>query len=159
MRYVLFLPLVSLLLSSLPTLGQTQPTLIVTNSSVWLDSVQQLSLSQQVVAVRQRAWRDTLLAPYQTPVCRMGMSAAARSTAARELPVSTKPQGLPLLYVVNGQPFYNNDVATIKRLQQALRSHPIKQVTFLRDVTACAMHGSRAANGVVVLSSTKAKKY
>jgi hypothetical protein len=91
MRYVLLLPLASLLLSSLPTLGQTQPTLIVTDSSVWLDSVQQLSLSQQVVAVRQRAWRDTLLAPYQTPVCRMGMSAAARSTAVRELPVSTKP--------------------------------------------------------------------
>jgi TonB-dependent SusC/RagA subfamily outer membrane receptor len=84
----------------------------------------------------------------------MGLSAAARA-----LPASTKRWELPLLYVVNGQAFYNHDVATITRLQQALRSHPIKQVTILRDGTACALYGTRAANGVVVLSSTKAKKH
>jgi TonB-dependent SusC/RagA subfamily outer membrane receptor len=43
-------------------------------------------------------------------------------------------------------------------LQQALRSNPIRQVTILREATAAALYGGRAANGVVVLSSTKAKK-
>jgi TonB-dependent SusC/RagA subfamily outer membrane receptor len=158
MRYVPFLFFVSLLVGRLPTLAQTHPTLLITDSSVWLDSIQPLSLSQQVVAVQQRAWRDTLLAPYQPPVCRMGQSVAERN-AAQARPVFSKPWGLPLLYVVDGQPFYNNDVVTITRLQQALRSHPIKQVTILRDMTAAALYGGRAANGVVVLSSTKAKKH
>jgi TonB-dependent SusC/RagA subfamily outer membrane receptor len=158
MRYAPFFLLACLLVGCLPTLAQTYPTPLSPDSSHWLDSIQHLSLSQQVVAVQQRAWRDTLLAPYQPPVCRMGQSAAERTAVARALPGSPKPRGLPLLYVVNGQPFYNNDVATITRLQQALRSHPIKQVMILRDATACAIYGSRAANGVVVLSSTKATK-
>lgn len=158
MRYMLFFLLASLLIGHSPTLAQTHPSPLRTDSSVWLDSIQHLSLSHQVVAVQQRAWRDTLLAPYQPPVCRMGQSAAERTAATRALPGSTKPRGLPLLYVVNGQSFYNNDVATITRLQQALRSHPIKQVLILRDATACAIYGARAADGVVVLSSMKAKK-
>jgi hypothetical protein len=155
---VLSCPLVCLLIGRLPTLAQTYSAPLLTDNSVWLDSIQHLSLSQQVVAVQQRAWRDTLLAPHQPPVCPMGLSAAERKAATWTRPGSTKLWGLPLLYVVNGQTFYNHEVATITRLQQALRSHPIKQVTLLREVTAGAPYGSRAVNGVMVLSSTKAKK-
>jgi TonB-dependent SusC/RagA subfamily outer membrane receptor len=158
MRYALFLLLASFLLGSLPTRAQTLPTPLVIDNSVWLDSVQHLALSQQVAAVQLRAWHDTLLAPYQMPLCRMGVSVATLSAApTRLLPSPTKPRGFPLVYVVNGQAFYNNDAATIRQLQQALRSQPIRQVTLLRDVKAAAIYGSRGANGVVVLASAKAK--
>jgi TonB-dependent SusC/RagA subfamily outer membrane receptor len=160
MRYALFFPLAPVLLGSLPTLGQTHPAPLITANSVWLDSVQHLSLSQQVVAVQLRAWRDTLVAPYQMPLCRMGVSAATRSTAPTPaLPVPTKPRGFPLVYVVDGHAFYNNDAATIRQLQYAVRRQPIRQVTLLRDVEAAAIYGSRGADGVVVLSSTKAKHH
>lgn len=158
MRYVLLFLLAGLLIGPLPTLAQTHPTPLRTDSSAWLDSLQHLSLARQVVAVQQRAWRDTLLAPYHPPGCRLGLSAAERTAAVRARPVATKPWGLPLLYVVDGQAFCNTDVATITRLQQALRSHPIKQVTILRDATAAALYSGRAANGVVVLSSARNKK-
>jgi TonB-dependent SusC/RagA subfamily outer membrane receptor len=66
---------------------------------------------------------------------------------------------LLLVYVVNGQPFYRNDAATISQLQRALQSQHIQQVTFLRDVAAAAIHGARGANGVIVLASAKAKHH
>jgi TonB-dependent SusC/RagA subfamily outer membrane receptor len=158
MRYVLLFLLGCSVLSSLPTWGQTLPTPLVPDNSTWLDSVQYLSLSQQVAAVQQRAWRDTLLAPYQMPVCRMVVSATMRRAASSSgLSVPAKPRGFPLLYVVNGQPFDNHDSATISQLQQRLRTQPIRQVTLLRDGAAAAIYGARGANGVVMLSSKKTK--
>jgi TonB-dependent SusC/RagA subfamily outer membrane receptor len=158
MRYALLFLLSCPLLSSLPTLGQTHPAPLVPDNSTWLDSVQHLSLAQQVAAVQQRAWRDTLLAPYQMAVCGMGVSAATRRAASSlAFSAPAKPRGFPLIYVVNGQTFYNHDAATISQLQQLLRSQPIRQVTLLRDGAAAAIYGTRGANGVVVLSSTKTK--
>jgi hypothetical protein len=61
--------------------------------------------------------------------------------------------------VVNGQSFSNTNVATIRQLQRALRSQPIRQVTLLRDVKAAAIYGDRGVSGVVVLSSTKKKRH
>jgi hypothetical protein len=158
MRYILFLLVLPLLLSSLPTLGQSRPAPLTTDNSVWLDSVQRLSLSQQIVAVQRRVWRDTLLAPYQPSMCRVILlPAAPRSVSSPMLPTPVKPQGYPLVYVVNRQVFYNNDAATMNQLQHALRSQPIKQATFLRDEKAAAIYGSRAVNGIVILSSAKVK--
>ncbi|QKG59217.1 hypothetical protein GKZ68_21305 (plasmid) [Hymenobacter sp. BRD128] len=158
MRYSWLFLLGYPLLNSLPTLGQTHPAPLITDNSAWLDSVQQLSLSEQVAAVQQRAWRDTLLALYQLPVCRMIASAATRRVAPSPgLSAPAKPSGFPLLYVVNGQAFDNHDAVTISRLQQLLRSQPIRQVTLLRNVAAAAIYGMRGDNGVVVLSSTKTK--
>jgi TonB-dependent SusC/RagA subfamily outer membrane receptor len=158
MRYALLFLLSCPLLSSLPALGQILPAPLVPDNSAWLDSVQHLSLSQQVAAVQQRAWHDTLLAPYQMAVCAMGVSAAPRRTASwLEIAAPAKPRGFPLIYVVNGQAFDNRDSATISQLQQRLRTQPIRQVTRLRDGAAAAIYGTRGANGVVVLSSTKTK--
>jgi TonB-dependent SusC/RagA subfamily outer membrane receptor len=158
MRYALLFLLGCPLLSSWPTLGQTLPAPLVPDNSTWLDSVQHLSLAQQVAAVQQRAWRDTLLAPYQMAGCAMGVSAATRRAASSlAFSAPAKPRGFPLIYVVNGQPFYNHDAATISQLQQLLRRQPIRQVTLLRDGTAAAIYGTRGANGVVVVSSTKTK--
>jgi hypothetical protein len=64
-RHLLLLPLALLGLGKSPAWGQTHPAPRPTDNLVWMDSVQHLSLAQQVVAVQQRAWRDTLLAPYQ----------------------------------------------------------------------------------------------
>jgi TonB-dependent SusC/RagA subfamily outer membrane receptor len=157
MRSSLLLLLAYGLLSSLPAQAQTSPVPVVAGNVVWFDSVQQLSLAQQVAAVQQRAWRDTLLAPYQMTACRMGTSAATRPTAALAGTPSGKPTGFPLVYVVDGQTFYNHDVATIRQFQYLVRRRSIQQVTVLREASAAAIYGSRAANGVVVLSSTKRK--
>ncbi|RPD43773.1 hypothetical protein DNI29_23220 [Hymenobacter sediminis] len=159
MRPFLGFSFVFLLLASGPTLGQTHSAPTGPDNAAWLDSVQHLSLPQQVAAVRRRAWRDTLLAPYQTPVCGMGVATTpGREASARKLPASPKPAGFPLVYVVNGQAFYHNDAATVRQWQCLLRHQPIRQVTLLRDETAMALYGSRAAYGVVVLSSTKVKR-
>lgn len=159
MRSSLLFLLVYGLLASRPAQAQTSPVPGVAGNAVWLDSVQHLSLAQQVAAVQQRAWRDTLLAPYQMAACRMGVSAATRhATDAAETP-SGKPTGFPLVYVVDGQTFYNHDVATIRQFQHLVRRRPIQQVTVLQQVSAAAIYGSRAANGVVVLASTKRKQH
>lgn len=158
MRYALLFSLAFLLLSSLPTRAQTHPAPLVIGNSVWLDSVQNLVLSQQVAAVRVRAWHDTLLAPYQPPLCRISVSTIRSVEPSPLIPVPAKSQGFPLIYIVNGKSFYNNDAATIRQFQHILRSQPIRQVIFLRDVNAAAIYGSRGANGVVVLSSAKAKQ-
>ncbi|RZK33946.1 MAG: hypothetical protein EOO61_14425, partial [Hymenobacter sp.] len=96
-RSSLFLLFANGLLSSLPAHAQTSPMPIVAGNVIWFDSVQQLSLAQQVVAVQQRAWRDTLLAPYQMTACRMGISAATRPATT----AAGKPTGFPLVYVVD----------------------------------------------------------
>jgi hypothetical protein len=115
MRFAFLLPLAYGLVSSLPARAQTYPAPVGADNSAWLDSVQQLPLTQQVAAVQARAWRDTLLAPYQMPACWMGVSAATRNVAvAAEQQTPTKPSGFPLLYVVDGQTFYNHDAATIR---------------------------------------------
>jgi TonB-dependent SusC/RagA subfamily outer membrane receptor len=157
MRSILILLIAPLLLGSLPTLGQSHPVPLATDNSVWLDSVQHLALAQQILAVQQRAWRDTLVAPYQPSTCRVIVHPTARRSASSpRLLAPVKPPGYPLVYVVNGQAFYQNDAATITQLQHALRSQPIKQATFLRDGNATAIYGSRAVNGVVILLSAKA---
>ncbi|MDJ0368026.1 hypothetical protein QMK33_23025 [Hymenobacter sp. H14-R3] len=155
MRSSLFPLLAYGLLSNLPAQAQTCPVPIVAGNVVWFDSVQQLSLAQQVAAVQHRAWRDTLLAPYQMTACRMGISAATLPAATP----SGKPTGFPLVYVVDGQTFYNHDAPTIRQFQHVVRRRPIQQVTVLRQASAAAIYGSRAASGVIVLSSTKRKQH
>ena len=157
MRYVLLFTLGPLLFGCVLACGQTPRVLPAIDNSVWLDSVQHLSLPQQVAAVRARAWRDTLLAPYQPHQCRVFLPAGALRPALAPTPAPATPSRFPLVYVVNGQAFYQNNAATIAALQRALTRHPIRQVTLLHGAAAAALYGSRGANGVVVLSGTKAK--
>lgn len=158
MRARLFLVVFPLLPGRLPALGQIHPVPLATANAVWLDSVQGLSLTQQLAAVQRRAWRDTLLAPYQPFTCRLLVRPEARRSASSPiLAPPVKSLACPLVYVIDGQAFYQNDAATITRFQQALRSHSIKQATFLREEEATAIYGSRAANGIVILSSAKVR--
>jgi TonB-dependent SusC/RagA subfamily outer membrane receptor len=146
------------LLGNLPAQAQTSSMPVIAGNTVWLDSVQHLPLAQQVAAVQQRAWRDTLLAPYQIMACRMGFSAATSYAAVAADTPPGKPTGFPLVYVVDGHTFYNHDAATIRQFQHLVRRQPIQQVTVLRQASAAAIYGSRAANGGVVLSSVKCKQ-
>ena len=123
MRSSLLLLLAYGLLGNLPAQAQTSPVPVVAGNTVWLDSVQHLSLAQQVAAVQQRAWRDTLLAPYQMTACRMSVSAVTRNAAVTAETPSGKPTGFPLVYVVDGQTFYNHDAATIRQFQSLVRRH------------------------------------
>lgn len=159
MRSSLLLLLAYGLLANLPAQAQTSPVPVVAGNRMWLDSVQHLSLAQQVAAVQQRAWRDTLLALYQMRACRMSISAVTRNAAVTAETPPSKPPGFPLVYVVDGQTFYNHDAATIRQFQSLVRRRPIQQVTVLREASAAAIYGSRAANGVVVLSTTKSKQH
>lgn len=156
MRLFLLSPLTLLLILSglLPAFGQVHPVPAATSNAAWLDSVQRLPLLQQVVAVQARAWRDTLLAPYHPPVCRIILPATARPPMP---PVPVRP-GFPLLYVVDEQIFFHNDPATIRALQRVLTTRPIRQVTLLHAEAATALYGSRGVHGVVWLSNTKAKR-
>ncbi|NVO32346.1 hypothetical protein [Hymenobacter lapidiphilus] len=159
MRYLLLIPLASLLFGPLLAFGQPSPVPASPDNRAWLDSVQRLALQQQVAAVRARAWRDTLQAPSQTTLCWTGVSAAKRNaTPTLALTGPSKLDGCPLLYVVNGQPFHHNDPATTAALQRALTRGPIRQVTLLYGTAAAALYGSRGATGVVVLSDRKAKQ-
>ncbi|PJJ60401.1 hypothetical protein [Hymenobacter chitinivorans] len=158
MRYFLLFPLAGLLTGNLPALGQTHPVPRAPDNPAWMDSVRHLALPQQVAAVRAR--RDTLLAPLQPAVCWMPAAATGqRPAASPALPAHATPLGIPLLYVVNGKPFVNNDPATMGELQRVLGSRPIRQVAFLHDAAATAIYGTRGATGVVVLSSEKPKRH
>lgn len=146
------------LLGNLPAQAQTSPVPVIAGNTVWFDNVQYLPLAQQVAAVQQRAWRDTLLAPYQMMTCRMGVSAATSYAAVAADTPPGKPTGFPLVYVIDGHTFYNHDAATIRQFQYLVRRRSIQQVTVLRQASAVAIYGSRAVNGVVVLSTTKPKQ-
>ena len=154
MRSLLLFSLAWLLLGRLPAFGQPAPVPATPDNRAWLDSVQRLSLPQQIAAVRARAWRDTVLAPYQTTPCWTGPGAATRRAAPAPGPPT--PRVCLLLYVVNRQPFYHNDPATVGSLQRALTRGPIRQVTLLHGPAAAALYGTRGATGVVVLSDRKA---
>ena len=154
MRLFLLFLLALLLGGLLPAFGQAYPVPTAISNAAWLDSVQRLPLPQQVAAVQARAWRDTLLAPYQPPVCRIILPATTRP------PVPSVPHrpGFPLLYVVDKQIFFHNDPATIRALQRALTTRPIRQVTLLHAEAATALYGSRGAHGMVLLSNTRARR-
>ncbi|HAO27087.1 MAG TPA: hypothetical protein DCQ68_04120 [Chryseobacterium indologenes] len=54
------------------------------------------------------------------------------------------------LYVVDGVPFNGNI--------NAISNQDIESISFLKDASANALYGSRGANGVVIITTKKAKK-
>ena len=54
------------------------------------------------------------------------------------------------LYVLNGVP-YDGSIS-------AIASEDIEAVTVLKDAAAAALYGSRAANGVIMITTKKGKK-
>ena len=157
MRYLLVSSIIGLLAGCSPTFAQTQRVAPASDNAAWIDSVQRLSLPHRVAAVQARAWRDTLLAPFQPTMDRIILSPTARPAVPAKGPASFQP-GFPLLYVVDKQVFFHNDAATIRALQRVLTGRPIRQVTVMHAAEATALYGSRGVHGAVWLSSKKARR-
>lgn len=157
MRYLLVFSFIGLLAGCSPTFAQTQRVAPASDNAAWIDSVQRLSLPHRVAAVQARAWRDTLLAPYQPTMDRIILSPTARPAVPAKGTASFQP-GFPLLYVVDEQVFFNNDAATVRALQRVLTVRPIRQVTVMHAAAATALYGSRGVHGAVWLSSKKARR-
>ena len=65
------------------------------------------------------------------------------------------------LYVIDGFPVENttyDDVGTLQDNLPALNLEDIEKITVLKDAAAASIYGARAANGVVVIITKKAKK-
>ena len=157
MRDLLVFSFVGLLAGCSPAFAQTQQVAAARDNAAWIDSVQRLSLPLRVAAVQARAWRDTLLAPFQPTMDRIILSPTARPAVPAKVPVSVPP-GCPLLSVVDKQVFFHHDAATIRALQRVLTVRPIRQVTLMHAAAATALYGSRGVHGAVWLSSKKARR-
>lgn len=65
------------------------------------------------------------------------------------------------LYVIDGVPLYNGDVSGFgysqggTSLLSTLNSNDIESMTVIKDAAAASLYGSRAANGVIVITTKK----
>jgi TonB-linked SusC/RagA family outer membrane protein len=65
------------------------------------------------------------------------------------------------LYVIDGVPVVNNDVTSGLKSQSVLSSinpDDIESLTVLKDAAAASLYGSRAANGVIIVTTKKGKE-
>ena len=59
------------------------------------------------------------------------------------------------LYVVDGIPLDNNGVGGSRNILDFINPNDIKSITILKDASSTAIYGSRAANGVVLITTKK----
>ncbi|HUW93639.1 MAG TPA: SusC/RagA family TonB-linked outer membrane protein, partial [Bacteroidales bacterium] len=69
------------------------------------------------------------------------------------------------LYVVDGVPVISgnvselsNDIYTTSNVMSSINPNDIESITVLKDAAASALYGSRAANGVIVITTKQGKK-
>jgi iron complex outermembrane receptor protein len=62
------------------------------------------------------------------------------------------------LYVVDGVPLDNQGVGGSRNILDFINPNDIKSITILKDASSTAIYGSRAANGVVLISTKKGAK-
>ncbi len=77
---------------------------------------------------------------------KLGTGLTVRVRGAASLTASSDP-----LYVVDGMPVMSDDVADIN-------PDEIENISILKDASSCALYGSRGANGVVMITTKKAKQ-
>lgn len=61
------------------------------------------------------------------------------------------------LYVIDGFPIENNGVGGSRNVLDMVNPNDIESVVILKDASATAIYGSRAANGVVMITTKKGK--
>jgi TonB-linked SusC/RagA family outer membrane protein len=71
--------------------------------------------------------------------------------------VSTINSGMQPLYVIDGVPMTSGDIASMGNANALSDINPadIESMTILKDAAATALYGSRAANGVVLITTKK----
>ena len=62
------------------------------------------------------------------------------------------------LFVIDGVPVDNDDVSGMRNPLNVLNPNDIESVTVLKDASATAIYGSRASNGVIIITTKKAKE-
>ncbi len=62
------------------------------------------------------------------------------------------------LYVVDGIPLDNNGVGGSRNILDFINPNDIKSIVILKDASSTAIYGSRAANGVVMITTKKGSK-
>lgn len=62
------------------------------------------------------------------------------------------------LIVIDGLPLDNDGIKGVSNFLSAINPNDIETFTVLKDASATAIYGSRASNGVIVITTKKAKK-
>jgi TonB-linked SusC/RagA family outer membrane protein len=87
-----------------------------------------------------------------------GSTSAIRVRGIGSMNASNEP-----LYVVDGVPVISGDVTnmgiyTTSNVMSSINPNDIESITVLKDAAASALYGSRAANGVIVITTKKGKQ-
>jgi len=74
--------------------------------------------------------------------------------------VGTISSGTQPLYVLDGMPMISGDIASMGNTNalSAINPTDIESMTILKDAAATAIYGSRAANGVILITTKKGKQ-
>lgn len=82
-----------------------------------------------------------------------GSGATIRIRGGSSLSASNDP-----LFVIDGIPIDNDGVAGMRNPLNFINPDDIESFTVLKDASATAIYGSRASNGVIIITTKKAKK-
>jgi TonB-linked outer membrane protein, SusC/RagA family/TonB-dependent outer membrane receptor, SusC/RagA subfamily, signature region len=81
-----------------------------------------------------------------------GSGATVRIRGGSSLSASNEP-----LYVIDGVPVDNDGISGTRNAMSMLNPNDIESMTILKDASASAIYGSRASNGVVLITTKKGK--
>lgn len=82
-----------------------------------------------------------------------GAGAQIRIRGGSSLDASNDP-----LIVINGLPIENNRIGGSRSILSTINPNDIESFTVLKDASATAIYGSRAANGVIIITTKKGTK-
>jgi TonB-dependent SusC/RagA subfamily outer membrane receptor len=125
-------------------------SLIITyqQNNSWLDNVAKLELKDQLKEIKKRILSDTNIYVRQSFTDRIKIEDQYKNE--KRVQGQCKP-----IFIVEGQPVYitnGTDNRNIIALTKFLKADNIKKINILRDQTALAIYGSRAACGVLLIS-------
>ncbi len=81
-----------------------------------------------------------------------GSKATIRIRGGSSLTASNDP-----LFVIDGMPVENTDIAGMSNVLNSINPDDIETFTVLKDASATAIYGSRASNGVILITTKKGK--
>ncbi|HYW35064.1 MAG TPA: SusC/RagA family TonB-linked outer membrane protein [Balneolaceae bacterium] len=82
-----------------------------------------------------------------------GSGATVRIRGGSSLSASNAP-----LYVVDGMPLEGSGVSGTRNPLNTINPNDIKSITILKDASATAIYGSRASNGVIIITTKKGQE-
>ncbi|OFX22811.1 MAG: hypothetical protein A2041_02045 [Bacteroidetes bacterium GWA2_31_9b] len=81
-----------------------------------------------------------------------GSKATVRIRGGSSLTASNDP-----LYVIDGIPVGNSDISGMGNVLNSINPNDIESFTILKDASATAIYGSRASNGVIIITTKSGK--